>query len=60
MACRKVVVGPDLPGIAEVIRPGDNGYMFKADDGDSFKLLIRDLAANRRATGGAWSAGVPG
>lgn len=47
MACRKVVIGPDLPGIAEVIRHGENGYMFKADDGPSFKALIRSLAANR-------------
>jgi len=47
MACRKVVLGPDLPGIAEVIRPGENGFMFKADDGDSFKALIRELAARR-------------
>jgi glycosyltransferase involved in cell wall biosynthesis len=47
MACRKVVLGPALPGVAEVIRPGENGYLFKADDGDSFKALIRDLAAHR-------------
>lgn len=47
MACRKVVLGPELPGIAEVIRPGDNGYMFKADDGEAFKALIRQLAMNR-------------
>lgn len=47
MACRKVVIGPDLPGIAEVIRHGENGYMFKADDGESFKQLIRELAERR-------------
>ena len=51
MACRKVVVGPDLPGIAEVIRTGENGYMFKADDGASFKALIRELAAGRAEWG---------
>ena len=47
MACRKVVIGPDLPGMAEVIRHGENGYLFKADDGPSFRALIRDLAARR-------------
>lgn len=47
MACRKVVIGPDLPGIAEVIQPGENGHMFKADDQDSFMRLIEQLIANR-------------
>ena len=47
MACRKAVVGPDLPGILEVIRDGENGFVFKADDGASFKALIRRLAADR-------------
>ncbi len=46
MACRKTVIGPDLPGILEVIRDGENGFVFKADDGDSFKALIRRLAAD--------------
>jgi glycosyltransferase involved in cell wall biosynthesis len=47
MACGKVVIGPDLPGIREIIRDGDNGYMFKADDAEDFKRLIRELAAKR-------------
>jgi glycosyltransferase involved in cell wall biosynthesis len=47
MACRKVVIAPNLPGIAEVIRHGENGYLFQADDGTSFKALIRELVANR-------------
>jgi glycosyltransferase involved in cell wall biosynthesis len=47
MACGKVVIGPDLPGILEIIRPGDNGYVFKADDGADYKRLLRELAANR-------------
>lgn len=47
MACRKVVIGPNLPGIAEILRPGDNGFMFKPDDGADFVRLIRDLQARR-------------
>lgn len=47
MACGKVVIGPDIPGIVEIIRHGENGYMFRADDGDDFKRLIRELAARR-------------
>lgn len=46
MACRKTVIAPDLPGILEVIRNGENGFVFKADNGDSFKTLIRQLAAD--------------
>jgi len=47
MACGKVVIGPDLPGLREIIRPGENGYLFKADDGEDFAGLIRRLASNR-------------
>jgi len=47
MACRKVVLGPDLAGIREVIRHGENGYVFTADDQASFCTLIRELAAHR-------------
>lgn len=47
MACRKIVIGPRLPGIAEILRHGDNGFMFTADDGEDFKRLIRDLKSKR-------------
>jgi glycosyltransferase involved in cell wall biosynthesis len=47
MACRKVVVAPRLSGMQEIIREGDNGYLFAPDDGEDFKRLIRYLAANR-------------
>lgn len=47
MACRKVVLAPDLPGILEVIRHGENGYVFRADDAASFTALIRELSARR-------------
>lgn len=49
MACRKVVVGPNLPGIREVIQHGVNGYVFSADNAESFKNLIRQLIARRAA-----------
>jgi glycosyltransferase involved in cell wall biosynthesis len=49
MACRKVVIGPDLSGIREVIRPGENGHVFAADDANAFTALIRQLAADRAA-----------
>ena len=47
MACRKVVIGPRLSGIAEILRDGENGFMFTADDGEDFKRLIRELIRNR-------------
>lgn len=47
MACGKVVIGPRLNGIAEILRHGDNGYMFTPDDGEDFKRLIRELAGKR-------------
>ncbi len=47
MACGKVVIGPDLPGLREIIRPGENGYLFEADNGDDFCKLIRLLASRR-------------
>ncbi len=47
MACRKVVIGPDLPGLREVIVPGENGYLFAPDNGPAFVSLIQDLIARR-------------
>jgi glycosyltransferase involved in cell wall biosynthesis len=47
MACRKVVIGPRLSGIAEILREGENGFMFAADDGADFKRLIRELIRDR-------------
>jgi len=47
MACRKVVIGPRLSGVAEILREGDNGFMFTPDDGDDFQRLISYLATNR-------------
>lgn len=47
MACRKVVVAPDLPGILEVIRHGENGYVFHADDAASFSSLVKELSEHR-------------
>lgn len=48
MACRKIVVGPRLSGIAEILKHEENGFMFSPDDGDDFKKLIRDLIARRK------------
>jgi glycosyltransferase involved in cell wall biosynthesis len=47
MACRKIVIGPRLRGIGEILTHGINGYMFTADDGEDFKRLIRELIRNR-------------
>ena len=47
MACRKVIIGPRLEGVAEIIRDGENGYMFTPDDGEDFKRLIHYLIAHR-------------
>jgi len=47
MACRKIVVGPRLPGISEILRHGENGFMFSPDDGEDFKRLIRELQSKR-------------
>lgn len=48
MACRKIVIGPRLRGIAEILRHGENGYMFAADDGRDFRRLIEFLIENRK------------
>jgi len=47
MACGKVVIGPRLSGIAEIVRDGENGFLFAADDGEDFQRLVRRLAAER-------------
>ncbi len=47
LACGKVVVAPNMPGMAEMIVDGQNGYLFRPDDGEDFKRIIRRLAADR-------------
>lgn len=47
MACRKIVIGPALSGIAEILTHGRNGFMFRPDDGEDFKALIRELILNQ-------------
>jgi glycosyltransferase involved in cell wall biosynthesis len=47
MACRKVVLAPRLSGVAEILRDGDNGFMFTPDDGADFKRLCRQLIERR-------------
>ena len=47
MACRKVVLAPRLSGVAEILREGDNGFMFTPDDGADFKQLCRRLIEQR-------------
>lgn len=47
MACRKVVIAPRLAGMSEVIRDGENGFLFCPNDGADFKRLLRELV-NRR------------
>jgi glycosyltransferase involved in cell wall biosynthesis len=49
MACRKVVIGPRLSGISEIIRHGENGFMFTPDDGEDFERLIMTLVSDRAA-----------
>ena len=46
------VVASGLPGIAEIIRDGTDGYLYKPDDGDSFlATLERALSHSADATG---------
>jgi glycosyltransferase involved in cell wall biosynthesis len=47
MACRKVVMAPRLSAISEVIRHGENGFMFTPNDGQDFRRLVLELAAHR-------------
>ncbi len=49
MACRKVVIAPRLSGTSEIVRHGENGFLFAADDGSDFKRLVHRLAADRTA-----------
>ena len=43
MACRKIVMAPRLRGMSEIIRHGENGFLFTPDDGNDFKQWIRYL-----------------
>lgn len=47
MACGKIVVAPRLLGVAEIIRHGENGFMFTPDDGEDFKNVIRNVIHER-------------
>jgi glycosyltransferase involved in cell wall biosynthesis len=46
LACRKVVMAPRMPGMAELIQDRVNGLLFTPDDGADFKRLVRELAQN--------------
>lgn len=46
MACAKLTIAPDLSGCAEIIEHGVNGLLFKADDEQDFKKLIRYIFSN--------------
>jgi len=52
MAMGKVCVVSDLPGMAEVVRDGDNGFSFQAgDSADLERALRRALQCDRIAVG---------
>ena len=46
LACRKVVMAPRMPGMAELIQDRVNGLLFTPDDGPDFKRLVREIAQN--------------
>jgi glycosyltransferase involved in cell wall biosynthesis len=52
MACRKVVIAPRLAGISEVLRHGENGFLYAVDDGDDFRRQVSELIRDR----GRWQA----
>ncbi len=47
MACRKVTIAPRLSGTSEIVRHGENGFLFTADSGADFQALVKWLADNR-------------
>jgi len=47
MAMEVPVIGSDVGGIKEVIKPGENGFLYKAEDPYSLAKQIRGLIDNR-------------
>lgn len=45
MACGKPILAVNLKGIAEVIKDGENGFLFSPDKPDEFQSKITQLAA---------------
>jgi glycosyltransferase involved in cell wall biosynthesis len=56
IGCGLPVVGTDVPGMAELVTPGDNGYIVPAGQAQAFIVPLRELlsdADRRRALGQA-------
>lgn len=47
LACGKIVLIPGLPGMQEMVTDGVNGFVFRPDDGDDFKRVLRRVIASR-------------
>lgn len=46
-AAARPVLASDVAGIAELVRHGDNGWLFPAGDADALARIIAELAADR-------------
>ncbi|MCK9555904.1 glycosyltransferase family 4 protein [bacterium] len=46
MACGVPVIGSDLPGVSEIIRDGENGFLFRPDDFRELAGKIMGLKGN--------------
>jgi glycosyltransferase involved in cell wall biosynthesis len=51
LACKTPVVGSDVGGIPEIIRPGETGRIFPAGDAKALAIALRDTLADRSTTG---------
>jgi len=50
LACRTPVVGSDVGGIPEIIRPGETGRIFPAGDAQALAAALRDTLADTAVT----------
>lgn len=50
LACQTPVVGSNVGGIPEIIRPGETGRLFSAGDAAALASALRDTLANPEAT----------
>lgn len=52
MSLGKTCIAPDIPGMSELIRDGETGYLFPPADDDSLAALMDDIIRRRRYISG--------
>ena len=58
MSTGRPVAASGLPGMAELVRDGVDGFLYRPDDGDSFVEALEKALADEAAGGGVGAAGA--